>query len=127
MARRDRRRIDSGVPPERRYTIEEARTELYGLVNEFAHVGKPSKSLLERAVEIGPHRRGGAVLVPEVDALAAERRIEELEQELEDIGLALLLEERLAGPGERATLDEVAAELGLADFLAEERARHEQR
>lgn len=114
-------------PVARRYTIEEARTELYALVKEFAEMQESSESLLDRAVEIGPRRRGGAILVPEVDAIEATRRIKELEDELEDIGLALLLQERLGEPGGRISLDELAAELGLSDVVAEERARLEGR
>ncbi len=111
--------------PARRYTIEEARTALYRLVNEFDRIDDPSESLLDRAVEIGPRRRGGALLIPEADALAAAARIEELESELEEIGLALLLEERAAASGRRATLDELAAEMGLEAELADARARRE--
>lgn len=110
----------------RRYTIEEARVELYGIVNEFAGIEEASDSLLDRAVEIGPRRRGGAILVPEVDAREAARRIEELEDELEDIGLALLLQERL-GDTTRSSIDEAAAELGLTEFIEAERARLDDR
>jgi hypothetical protein len=43
-----------------------------------------------------PHRKGGAILIPEVDVAASERekealrsRVDELEEEMEDLGLAL--------------------------------------
>jgi hypothetical protein len=121
MSRQKRKAASAPVTP--RYTIEEARTELYGLVRKFAAIDEASESLLDRAVEIGPRRRGGAILVPEVDALEAARRIEELEDELEDIGLALVLQERLAETGARSSLDEVAAGLELTDVLTAERVR----
>lgn len=88
--------------PHARYTVEQARRELYALIDEFRKLTQPSGSLLDRAVEIGPRRQGGAWLVPEADARAALDRIEELEEELEDIGIGLLLQERLA----RGDLDE---------------------
>jgi len=78
-----------------------------------------------------PRRAGGAWLVPEVDAQAAiereqalAQRVADLEEQLEDFAIAVLLEERLARTsGERVSLDELAAEIGLGDFLAKERAR----
>jgi len=88
--------------PRARYTVEQARRELYALIDEFRKLSEPSASLLDRAVEIGPRRQGGAWLVPEADAQAALARIEELEDELEDIGIGLLVQERLA----RGELDE---------------------
>jgi len=117
--------------PRRRLATAEARTQLPSLVRELSEVESPSRSLADRAVEIGPRRAGGAWLVPEVDAHAAiereqalAQRVEVLEHQLEDFAIGVLLEERLARTsGERVTLDELAAELGLTDFLAEERAR----
>ena len=69
--------------------------------------------------------------MPEVDAQAAiereralAQRVDDLEDQLEDFAIAVLLEERLArSTGERVSLDELAGELGLSDFLAKERAR----
>lgn len=73
-------------------------------------MSEPSGSLLDRAVEIGPRRQGGAWLVPEADAQAALERIEELEDELEEIGIGLLVQERLARGGleEDLSLSELA-------------------
>jgi hypothetical protein len=88
--------VPSRQTPRARYTVEQARRELYALVDAFRKMGEPSASLVDRAVEIGPRRRGGAWLVPEADAQAALARIDELEQELEDIGTGLLVQERLA-------------------------------
>lgn len=117
--------------PRRRLATAEARTQLPSLVRELSEVERPSRSLADRAVEIGPRRTGGAWLVPEVDAHAAiereqalTQRVEDLEDQLEDFAIGMLLEERLARTsGERVSLDELATELGLGDFLADERAR----
>lgn len=117
--------------PRRRLATAEARTQLPSLVRELSQLERPARSLADRAVEIGPRRAGGTWLVPEVDAQAAierERalaeRVDDLEDQLEDFAIAVLLEERLArASGERVSLGELAAELGLGDFLAQERAR----
>jgi hypothetical protein len=105
--------------PHSRYTVEQARRELYSLIDEFRKLSEPSESLLDRAVEIGPRRQGGAWLVPEADAQAALDRIEELEQELEDIGIGLLVSERLARGGldEDLSLEELARQLGREHLL----------
>src|SRR5438034_1718366 len=117
--------------PGRRLATAEARTQLPSLVRELAEHERPARSLAERAVEIGPRRAGGTWLVPEVDAQAAiereqalAQRVADLEDQLEDFAIGVLLEERLARTsGERVSLDELAAELGLSDFLAKERGR----
>jgi hypothetical protein len=117
--------------PRRRLATAEARTQLPSLVRELAQHERPARSLADRAVEIGPRRAGGTWLVPEVDAQAAiereqalTQRVEDLEDQLEDFAIAVLLEERLAHTtGERVSLDELATELGLSDFLSRERAR----
>lgn len=110
-------------------TLEEARTQLHGLSKKFARLRKPSTSLLDRAVDVGPYRRGGLLLVPEIDALAAlarleqtEREKEELLEELEDVGIVLLAQERLATPTpleELIPLDELAGRFGRAHLLAD--------
>jgi hypothetical protein len=92
-----------------------------------------ARSLADRAVEIGPRRAGADWLVPEVDAQAAiqheqalAQRVADLEDQLEDFAIAVLLEERLAHTsGQRVSLDELAAQLGLSDLLAKQRARQE--
>ena len=105
--------------PRARYTVEQARRELYALIDEFRKLSEPSESLLDRAVEIGPRRQGGAWLVPEADAQAALDRIDELEQELEDIGIGLLVQERLARGGldEDLSLEELARQVGREHLL----------
>jgi len=103
----------------------EARRELPSLVRRMGQKRKPSADLLADAVGIGAHRKGGAVLIPEVDAVAhadqlAELRsqVEELEGELEDVGMALLLEERLAGAtGERLSAEEFLRGIGMGDHV----------
>lgn len=104
----------------------EARRQLPSLVKEMGAKQKPSKSLLNDAVDIGPHRKGGAILIPEIDVAYNEReleqlrdRIEQLEDELEDLGLALFIEERLASSaGKRLTAQEFLAGIGMEDFVA---------
>jgi len=90
---------------------------------------KPSGSLLDRAVDVGPHRRGGMLIVPEIDALealdrldAAERENDELLDELEDVGIILLAQERLAEPthvDKLIPLEELAGQFGREHLLAD--------
>jgi hypothetical protein len=72
-----------------------------------------------RAVEIRPRGEDhSAYLVPGVDLVNAARRIEELEEELEDIALLRLLEQRiLADDGNLTPVDDVIRELGFHDLL----------
>lgn len=107
------------VTPRLRKTIEEARKELYGIVDAFRQMAGASQGLADRAIEIGPRRKGGAWLVPEADAQAAMERIEELEQELEDVATGLLVTERL-GRGnleDDVSLDELAHQFGKGQLL----------
>lgn len=99
----------------------EARKALPQLVRDMSAKAKPSQSLLDDAVAIGPHRRGGAMLVPEVDVTAHVReveelraRVEQLEDALEDAGLALLVQDRLATTSrERLTAAEFLRGIGM--------------
>lgn len=103
----------------------EARRALPGLVKDMSAKSKPSEGLLDDAVEIGPHRKGGAVLIPEVDAKAhadelsrLRAQVEELEGDLEDIGMALFIEERLATTsGQRLTAEEFLRGIGMEDHV----------
>lgn len=107
------------VTPRSRKTIEEARKELYGIVDEFRQMTGTSAGLADRAIEIGPRRKGGAWLVPEADAQAAMERIEELEQELEDVATGLLVTERL-GRGnleDDVSLNALAQQFGKGQLL----------
>lgn len=119
MGRRARRQI-ANVKPERRLSTEEMRTALYPLAREFAELSEPSESLVDRAVEFGPRGRGGAWIIPEVDGRAMIARLEELEDELEDIGIVLLAEQRLAQPTpaeELIPVEELAGRFGFGDLL----------
>jgi hypothetical protein len=103
----------------------EARNALPQLVREMGAKRRPSADLMHDAIDIGPHRKGGAVLLPEVDvtAHAAEvarlrARVEELEDELEDAGMALFLQDRLAvTSGERLTAGEFLTGIGMQDYV----------
>lgn len=86
---------------------DEARRRLNRLVNQFRSLRRAHDSMLDGAVRIGPHRSGGALLVPEIDVEAhlrrereLERRVAELEAEIEDVRLASLVAERETLPGE---------------------------
>jgi len=104
----------------------EARDKLSKLVTRMRGKSKPSSDLLDDAVSIGPHRKGGAVLVPEVDVEAAVARREELEAEVqalqdqvEDLLLVRTLEDLY---GDRPTTggkpaEQVARELGFGHLL----------
>lgn len=109
-------------------TLEEARKRLHELSKRFSSLKKPSGSLLERAFEVGPHRKGGLLLVPGIDALAAlerleiaERENEELLDELENVGIVLLAQERLDDPtpvDQLIPLDELARQFGRKHLVA---------
>lgn len=102
-------------------TTSQARTVLPELARTAAKRSKPSKSLFEHAIEIQPRgEERSAYLVPEVDVEEAERRIEELEEELEDIALVRLVEQRaLADSGNLTPVDDVIREFGFHDLLSE--------
>jgi hypothetical protein len=104
--------------PSRRMATSEARAEFSQLVGELADRERPSASLADNAIEIGPHRKGGTWLVPEVDAQAAVQRIDQLEEELENIAIGLLLQERLdRSSGATTPAREVIRELGFDDLV----------
>ena len=102
-------------------TTSEARRVLPKLARDAAKRRSPGKSLRENAVQIQPRgEAGSAYLVPEVDLEDAERRIEELEEELEDVALLRLLEQRtLAENGALIHVDDVIRELGFDKLLAD--------
>jgi hypothetical protein len=110
-------------------TIEEGRQQLHKLAGRFGKLTKPSGSLLERAQSVGPYRRGGLLFVPEIDAVATLERLEEAErekeallEELEDLGIILLAQERLSEPtpvDQLIQLEELARQFGRKHLLAE--------
>lgn len=99
-------------------TTSEARRVLPQLVRDAAQQSRPGKSLRENAVQIQPRgEEGSAYLVPEVDLEAAERRIEALEEELEDIGLMRMLEQRMrVETGALTDVDDVIREFGFDEL-----------
>lgn len=121
----------SGEPARRvpTLTLEEGRKQLHELASEFGRLTKPSDSLLERARSVGAHRKGGLMLLPEIDALAAVERLEQAErekdellEELEDMGIVLLAQERLAEPTPirgLIPLEELARRFGREHLLAD--------
>ena len=124
MARKSSSRVTKSAP----LTIEEGRQQLHTIAGRFHKFRKPSASLLERARSVGPYRKGGLLLVPEIDALAAVERLEaaerendELMDELEDLGIILLAQERLNEPtpvDELIPLEELAGRFGREHLLA---------
>jgi hypothetical protein len=90
------------IRPRRNLATTKARTELPKLVNELVAVKKPGATLAEHAVELGPRNSGGVWLVPAVDVDAAmEReeelraRVDELEDEAENMAIGFFLMQRL--------------------------------
>jgi len=88
--------------PGRRMGTSEARADFSKLVKSLGERSTPSASLLDSAIEVGPQRKGGVWLIPEVDGQAAIERIEtlaatveELQDELENVAIGFLLAERL--------------------------------
>jgi hypothetical protein len=76
----------------------------------------------EDAVEIGPHRKGGALLLPKVDARALAERLNRLEDLLDDVLTAEKLRERYR---DRKTfggkpLEQVERELYESGLLSDE-------
>ncbi len=63
-------------------------------------------------------QEGSASLVPTVDLVAAKERIEQLEEDLENAGLALFLQERLAmSEGKRLSAGDFLTEIGMGEFV----------
>jgi hypothetical protein len=109
----------------------EARKALPQLVNKMSAKHKASADLMEDAIDIGPHRKGGAVLLPSVDLAAhatevadLRARVEQLEEDLEDAGMALFLQERLATTsGQRLTTEQFLAGIGMEGHIEQLRGR----
>jgi hypothetical protein len=110
--------------PERRLATSETRAEFSKLVNELAEREDAAESLVDNAVEVGPQRKGGVWMVPEVDGQAAVERIEELEEavdsledEMENVAIAMMLQERLEQSSGKVTSGaQVIRELGFEDL-----------
>lgn len=113
---------DSGMATDRREIelgTSEARRTLPALVKKASSKRKPAADPERNAVRIKARgSAGSASLVPTVDLVAAKLRIEELEDELENAGLALFLQERLAeGEGRRLSAGEFLEEIGMGKFV----------
>jgi len=110
-AARDRNPITLGA--------SEARRSLPRLVKKAASRRKPASDLEGNVVRITTRgQEGSASLVPTVDLIAAKERIEELEEELENAGLALFLQERLAkSEGKRLSAGDFLTEIGMGEFV----------
>jgi hypothetical protein len=113
MATRDKRPAALGT--------SEARRSLPQLVKKASSRRKPSPDPASNAVRITTRgQEGSASLVPTVDLLAAKDRIEELEEELENAGLALFLQERLQkSDGERLSAGDFLTEIGMGEFVGQ--------
>jgi hypothetical protein len=97
------------------FTTSEARTALPSLVKKAARA-KPSKTLRGNAVVIQARGEEPVLLLPEADVTAAEQRIAQLEEELEDIALMRVVEAlTMASEGKPSvSVDDLAAELNIA-------------
>jgi hypothetical protein len=97
----------------------EARRNLPRLVKKASSHRTPSPDLESNVVQITTRgQEGSASLVPTVDLVAAKERIEELEEELENAGLALFLQERLArSEGNRLRAGDFLTEIGMGEFV----------
>lgn len=89
------------------------------LVKRASSKRKPASDPERNAVRIKSRGSvGSASLVPTIDLIAAKQRIEELEDELENAGLALFLQERTAeGEGRRLNAGEFLEEIGMGEFV----------
>ncbi len=101
---------------ERRVPTTKAREELPTTVNIFSELKEPAESIAERAVHVGRYNKSSAVIIPEIDYQAALER----EDELENIGIALLLAEREAAGNLKGgkPIEDLAKEMGFKDLLA---------
>lgn len=97
----------------------EARRSLPQLVKKASSRRKPSPDPESNAIRITTRgQEGSASLIPTVDLLAAKDRIEQLEEELENAGLALFLQERLAkSEGKRLSAGDFLTEIGMGEFV----------
>lgn len=99
----------------------EARKSLPELVRRAVSKRSPAVSVKANAVEIAPRgQQRSASLVPTIDLDAAEARIAELTEALENAGIALFLHERLAGTsGRRLSSEEFLRGIEMEEFIEE--------
>lgn len=96
----------------------EARTNLPKLVADMRAKKRASRDPLKDAVRIGPHRTGGATLIPDVDLDAVLEEREALLDEIELLEDRLIAQqlERVYGDGSGVTgrdIEAVARDLGF--------------
>lgn len=95
----------------------EARADFSKLVAELSQQVEPGESLADNAIEVGPQRKGGVWLVSQVDAQATVEHVQDLEDEIENIALGFMIEERLEGSsGKTISGVELIRELGFPDL-----------
>jgi hypothetical protein len=109
----------AGSEEPRALGTSEARRSLPLLVKKASSRSKPSSDPEGNAIRIATRgQEGSASLVPTIDLTAAKNRIAELEEELENAGLALFLQERLEkSPGERLSAGDFLQEIGMGEFV----------
>ncbi len=97
----------------------EARRNLPKLVKKASARRMPSPDPESHAIRIKTRgQEGSASLVPTIDLVAAKDRIEELEEEVENAGLALFLQERLAkNNGDWLSAGHFLQEIGMGEFV----------
>lgn len=96
----------------------EARNSLPDLVRRAVSRKSPSSSPKKNAVEIKPRgEERSASLVPTIDLDAAEDRIEDLEEQLENAGIALFLHDRLSPAGTTLSSEEFLRGIGMEAFV----------
>lgn len=99
----------------------EARAKLPSLVREVIAHETPVGSFREHAVEIRTRgEQRSALLIASADAEAVEARIDGLEEDLENAGIALFLQERLGG-GDAKRVDAATflSGIGMEEFIDE--------
>lgn len=114
------------IRPNRSLATTAARTQLPSLVKELNAVSEPGATLAEHAVELGPHNKGGVWMLPAVDVDAAmEReeqlraRVDELEDEAENMALGFFLTQRLEhSSGATTSGVDFLREFGFDDLAA---------
>lgn len=99
----------------------EARKQLPDLVRSAARPATAADLPSNRAVEIQTRGEArSASLVPTIDIDAADHRIDELEDQLENAGIALFLHERLeATAGDLISAQTFLESIGMDEFLDE--------
>ena len=115
------------IRPKRSLATTDARTQLPQLVNELVAVEEPGATLADNAVEIGPRNRGGVWILPTVDVDAAidredtlRTRVDELEDEAENLAFGFFLLQRLdQSKGTAISGADFIRELGFDDLASD--------